>query len=42
MRLGGALGPLAPALVAALARRQGAGEVRRQMAAVRRSAREQA
>jgi short-subunit dehydrogenase len=37
MRLGGVLGPLAPALVAGLARRQGAGEVRRRMAAARRA-----
>jgi short-subunit dehydrogenase len=39
MRLGGVLGPLAPGLVAGLARRQGAGEVRRQMAAARRASR---
>jgi len=38
LRLGGVLGPLAPALIAALARRQDVGQVRRQMAAARRSA----
>jgi short-subunit dehydrogenase len=39
LRLAGFLGPIAPALVAALARRQGVGEVRRSMAAARRRAR---
>jgi short-subunit dehydrogenase len=38
LRLGGALGSFAPALVAALARRQGVGQVRREMAIARRSA----
>jgi short-subunit dehydrogenase len=37
LRLGGLLGPLLPSLVAALARRQGAGKVRRDMASARRS-----
>jgi short-subunit dehydrogenase len=39
LRLGGVLGSIAPALVAALARRQGVGEVRREMATARRLAR---
>ena len=39
VRLGGLLGPIAPGLVAALARRQRVGEVRRSMAAARRRAR---
>jgi short-subunit dehydrogenase len=39
VRLGGMLGPAAPALVAALARRQGVGQVRREMAIARRSPR---
>jgi hypothetical protein len=39
MRLGGRLGSLTPALVAAIARRQGAERIRRAMADARRSAR---
>jgi short-subunit dehydrogenase len=39
LRLGGALGSIAPAVVAALARRQGVGLIRREMAIARRSAR---
>jgi short-subunit dehydrogenase len=39
LRLGGVLGPTTPALVAALARRQDVGRVRREMASARRSAR---
>jgi short-subunit dehydrogenase len=37
LRLGGVMGPLLPAFVAALARRQGVGRVRRDMALARRS-----
>jgi hypothetical protein len=36
VRLGGRLGPLAPGLVASLARRQGVGRVRSAMARARR------